>query len=222
MVNSQQTKSGTQCGAYCRWTGPFSHQHQLGLLHTIASHPVIGQLHQLAYVCHLPANTKSRTKFTLFPENNTTKCMTLSKQLTGWHLTVCNAITCPVNSSYCVIEEDSAQIPSRDIVVCGGMIHSISQGNKASERTSQCRRGRKQPIPRRAGHLRREVTSDTTHYWHETLCRELCSCSEPKCEYFVVPGAQNFHSARGTGLLKCQGHKMIIVPQPQCWVTQVR
>ena len=133
--------------------------------------------------------------------------MTLLKQPIGQHQTVHDAITCSFNSSYCVIEEDSAQIPSRDIVVCGGMIHSIPQGNKDSDRTSQGRRGRKQPILRRPGHLGREVTSDTTHDWHEILHRELCSRGEPKCEHFF--------GARGTELSQCQGYRTFVVPGAQ-------
>ena len=88
---------------------------------------MIGQLHQLAHVSHLPADTKSCTKINFFCENNTTKCTTFSQWLTGWHLTVCDASTCSVNTSYCAIEEDSAQIPSRDVVVFGKMIHSLGE-----------------------------------------------------------------------------------------------
>ena len=35
---------------------------------------------------------------------------------------------------------------------------------------------------------------------------------------FTVPGACTLHSARGTGLFRCQGHKLIIVPHLQCWI----
>ena len=147
----------------------------------------------MSAICQL---TQKGIKIDFFCENNTTKHTTFSGWPTGQHLTVWDASTYSVNTSYCAVEEDSAQIPLRDIMVCGKMIHSIPQGNKDSKRTSQCRRGRKQPMPRRTGHLRREVTSDTTHDWHEILCRDLCSCGEPKCEHFVVPGAQNFCSAR--------------------------
>ena len=58
--------------------------------------------------------------------------MTLPKQLRDQHLTVHDAITCSVNSSYYVVEEDSAQIPLRDIMVCGGTIHSFPRGTKAA------------------------------------------------------------------------------------------
>ena len=125
-----------------QWTGPFSHQYHHKLLHTIASQPVIVQLHQLAYVGHLPANPKSHTKINFFCGKITTKCMTFPKWPTGQHQAVCNAITNFVNPTYCVLEEDSAQIPSWDTVMSHKVIHSIPRGNDESKRTSLGRQGR--------------------------------------------------------------------------------
>ena len=174
VVNSRQTKSGAQCGAYGWWTGLFSHQYDGKQLPTIASHPVVEQHHQLAYVGHLPANTKSHTQIDFFLQKNTTKCMTFSKQLTGQHQVVHNAITNMANASYYVLEEDSAQIPLWDIMICGTAIHFIPRGNIMNKKTSHSRRGRTKPIPRRTGHLKREVTSETTRVGMKNLCRELC------------------------------------------------
>ena len=50
VVNPWQTKSGTQCGAYGQWIGPFTYQCDSELLHDITSHPAIKQYQQLAYV----------------------------------------------------------------------------------------------------------------------------------------------------------------------------
>ena len=70
VVHPWQSKSGTQCGAYFRWTGPFSHQYHCKLLQTIGNQPVIQQHHQLAYVCHLLANPKSHKKMIYLLETN--------------------------------------------------------------------------------------------------------------------------------------------------------
>ena len=104
-----------------------------------------------------------------------------------------------------------------NIMGCRGeMIHSIPWWNNKSDTSSQGRWGRIQPIPRRTGHLDREVILDTARDGLQ-ICRELCSHSEHMWEhFFVVPGAQNFYCARGTGLLKYQGHKLIVVPWPWC------
>ena len=203
VVTLWQVKSGTQCGAFGWWTGPFSHQCDGKLLHNITNHSVVEQHHQLAYVSHLPANTKSHAQINFFLQKNTTKHMTFSKQLTGWHQVVHDANTNPANASYYVLEEESAQIPLWDVMICGTVIHSIPRGNVMHKGTSQGRRGRTKSIPRRTGHLRREVTSETTHVGVKNLCRELCPHGEHMCECFVVLGAQNFYSARGTELLWC-------------------
>ena len=110
---------------------------------------------------------------------------------------VCDTITNSVNPSYCVLEEESAQIPWWDVVVCGKAVHSIPQGNDESKRTSQGRCGRTQPIPRRTGHS----------CWFQDLHRELCSHGEHMCEHF--------HDARATELLWCQGHRTLAVPGAQ-------
>ena len=139
VVNPQQNKSGAQCGAYGRWTGPFSHWSYNKLLHTIASQPLIVQLHQLAHVHCLLANTKSCTQINFFCEKNTTKCTTFSKWLTGQHPIVCDAITSFANPEHMVLEEDSAQMPSWDVMMSGSAIHSIPWGNEENQRTSEDR-----------------------------------------------------------------------------------
>ena len=207
-----QSKFGTQCGTYGRWTGPFSHQCHHKLFHTIASQPVVVKLYQLAYVSCLPANPKSHTKIDFFSGKNTTKCTTFSKQPTGWHQMVHDAITNFANPNYCVLEEDSVQIPFWDIVVSGKAIHSIPQGTDESKRPSQDRWGRIQPIPRTP-----EEGCDFRHHscWFENLCRELCSHGEHMWTFLwcqghrtlAVPGAQNFCGA--------QGHRIFIVPGAQ-------
>ena len=71
------------------------------------------------------------------------------------------------------------------------------------------------PIPRRTGHLRREVASDTTHVGlkicTENFAHVVCIC----VNIFVVSEAQNFCSARGTELLWCQGYRTFKVPEAQ-------
>ena len=136
VVNPHQNKSDAQFGAYGRWTGPFSHQSDHKLLHIIASQPVIVLLHQLAYISCLLANTESFTKIDFFCENNTTQYMTFPKWLTGQHLMVHNTITNFANPTHSVLEEDSAQTPSWDIMVSGSETHSIPWGNEENERTS--------------------------------------------------------------------------------------
>ena len=136
--------------------------------------------------------------------------MTFPKWLTGWHQMVCNAITNFVNHNYCALGEDSAQIPSWEIVGSGKAIHPITRGNDKSERTSQGRWGRIQPIPKRTGNLKREVTSDTTHVGFKISAENFA--------HVVSICVNIFCGARGKGLLKCQGHKSIIVPQPWCWI----
>ena len=204
MVNLQQSKSGTQCGAYGRWTGPFNLQSDHKLLHTIASQPVIVQLHQLADSDHLPANTKSHAQINFFFEKNTTKPMTFSKWPTGWHQTVCDNITNFVNSKHSVLEEDSAQIPSWDIVTSGSAIHTIPWGNDENEKTSEDIWGRPHSILWRPGHLMREVISDTTRVGSKICVEEICSCGEHICEHFC--------GARGTELFQCLGHRTFMVP----------
>ena len=128
VVHLQQSKSSTQCGAYGRWTGPFSHQYHCKLLQTTSSWPVNQQQHQLAYVSHLLANPISHTKIDFFSGNKATKHMTFPKWLTGEHQMVCTANTNFLNPNHCVLEENSAQIILWDIVVSGEMIHSVPRG----------------------------------------------------------------------------------------------
>ena len=73
-------------------------------------------------------------------------------------------------------------------------------------------------IPRWTGHLRRKVNSDTIYVGFK-ICTENFTHVVSTCvNIFVVPGAQNLYSARGTGHLRCQGHKLIVVPHLWCWI----
>ena len=113
-----------------------------------------------------------------------------------------NAITHFTSINTHVLEVDSAQIPLWDAMICDTAICSVPRGNIKHKRTSQGKRGRTKPIPRRrTGHLTREVTSETTHVGVKNLCSE----------HFMVPGAQNFYSDRGTEPLWCQGHRTFMV-----------
>ena len=58
--------------------------------------------------------------------------------------------------------------------------------------------------------MEKEVISDTT-------CDGLQICTE-NFPHTMSTCEKIFYGARGTGLLKCQGHKLIVVPQLQCWV----
>ena len=68
VVNLWQPKSGTQCGAYGQWTGPYTYQCNVELLGDIASHPQGRQHHQLAHISQLVANSRSHTKTISFHE----------------------------------------------------------------------------------------------------------------------------------------------------------
>ena len=83
VVSLQQTKSGTQCGAYGQWTGPLSYQCDAELPHDITSYPAVEQHHQLAYVGQLVVNTKGCTEINFSWQKNSSKCMTFSKWPTG-------------------------------------------------------------------------------------------------------------------------------------------
>ena len=65
--------------------------------------------------------------------------MTFSKWLTGQHQMVHDAITNFANPEHWVLEEDSAQIPSRDSVMSSSAIHSVPRGNEENERTPKDR-----------------------------------------------------------------------------------
>ena len=109
----QQPKSGAQCGAYGQWAGPFSHQCDGKLLHNIASHSVVVQDHQLAYVGHLLADTKGHIEINFFWQKNSSKCMTFFKWPTGQHQ---SSAVMPSHTSPAPItmydQEDSAQMPN--------------------------------------------------------------------------------------------------------------
>ena len=66
-----------------------------------------------------------------------------------------------------------------------------------TEELPQGRRG-EGPIPSQdeSGCLTREVIPESTYVGKKNLCSEC----------FIVQGALNFYSARGTELLWCQGH----------------
>ena len=83
-----------------------------------------------------------------------------------------DAITNFVNPNYCVLEEVSAQIPSWD-----------------------------KPIPRSIGDLKGEVVLDTTHVGLKICTENFAHVVSTCVNIFVVPGAQNFCSVRGTELL---------------------
>ena len=87
------------------------------------------------------------------------------------------------------------------------MIHSIHRGNDVSERTSQGKQGRIQPIPRRTARLKGEVISDTT-------CVGLKIYTE-NFPHMVSIYVNIFCGARGTELLQCQGHRPFAMPVAQ-------
>ena len=69
VLNPQQPKFGTQCGAHGWWTGPYTHRCNTQLLVDIASHPQLRRHHrhhQLAHVSQLVANMRSYTKMISF------------------------------------------------------------------------------------------------------------------------------------------------------------
>ena len=142
--------------AYGWWTGPFNYQCDAELLHDVTSHPAVEKHDQLAYVGLQVADTKGCTEIDFFWQKNSSKHMTFSKWLTGWHQAVLDTITHFTSANYHVLE-DSAQIPPWDAMICDTAIHSIPRGNIQHRRTPQGRRGRTNPIPRQSGHLTREV-----------------------------------------------------------------
>ena len=83
VVNPQQPKFGTQCGANGRWTEPHAHRCNTQLLGDIASHPQLRrQHHQLVHVGQ-PASNRSHMKIDFFQQNNTSQCMTFTVRPTG-------------------------------------------------------------------------------------------------------------------------------------------
>ena len=144
VVNPWQTKSGVQCGAYGWWIGPFTYQCDAGLLHDITSHPAIKQYQQLAYIGWQVTDTKSHTKNSFFLWENSSECMTFPKQLTGWHLPVCNPIA-HFTWAWNHVLWDSAQLPLWDAMICDSETGSVPWGNVKTWRTSQSRG--EEPIP---------------------------------------------------------------------------
>ena len=165
------------------------------MLHAIASHPTFEWHHQLAYVSQQATNTKGHTETDFFWWKNSSECTTFSKWLTGQHHAVCNTITHFTSADYHVLEY-STQIPLRDTKICATVTHSIPRGNVEYRRASWGRGEKENPILRQSGCLTKEVIPESTHVGKKNL----------HSEHFIVPGALNFYSARGTDLLWCQGH----------------
>ena len=127
MVNPWQTKSGTQCGAYGWWIGPFTYECDAELFHDITSHPAIEQYQKLAYVSWQAADTKSHMKNSFFSWENSSKHMTLPKQPTDWHLAVHNPITYFTRAGNHMLR-DSAQLPLWDAMIHDTETCSIPSG----------------------------------------------------------------------------------------------
>ena len=129
VVSQWQTKSGAQCRAYGWWTGPLGYRWDAELLHDITSHPAAEQHHQLAYVGQQVADTKGCIEINFFWQKNSSKHMTFSKQPTGQHQAVHNAITLFTSANFHMLEEDSAQIPPWDTaMICDTADPYHSQG----------------------------------------------------------------------------------------------
>ena len=104
-VSLWKTKSGTQCGAYGQWTGPFIYHCDADLLHDITSHPAIEQHHLLAYVSRPAADTKGHTEIDFFWQKNGSKHTTFSKWPTGQQQAVHDPITHFTSANYQVLED---------------------------------------------------------------------------------------------------------------------
>ena len=89
---------------------------------------------------------------------------------------------CPVNN------RGDCSLYSQDL------LHS--QGELEDEEEPHSQEGSFQIIPRWAGNLEREVTSEATRQ----------DADNYRVNIVIVPGALNYNSARGTEHYKCQGH----------------
>ena len=191
VVNPWQPNSGTQCGAYGQWTGPYAHRCNTQLLGEIASHPQLSrQHHQLAHVSQPVANSRSHTKNDFFQQKNTSQCMTFPVRPTGWHQAVHTTIThtnsagglCPVtNGGHCNLCKHDP-------------LHS--QGEHGDHKEPHNQEGSSKIILRLTGNLAREMIPGPS--WHDA---DNCTVN-----LVIVPGALNSNSARGTEHCKCQGH----------------
>ena len=185
VVNPQQPKFGTQCGAHGRWTGPQSHRCNTQLLGDIGSHPPPRRQHQLVHVSRPAANAESHMKNDFSQQKNTSECMTFAVRPTGQHWVVHNTIThtnsagglCPVtNGGHC---NQYSHNP----------LHSW--GNMETTRNPTTRR----EVPQTSVSLSREVVPGPT-------------CEDEDCtvNLVIVPVALNSNSARGIEHLWCHGH----------------
>ena len=168
VVNLQQPKSGTQCGACGRWTDPYAHTHNTQLLDDSASHPPLRRhqhYHQLAHVDWPAADVRSCMKIDFSQKKNNSKCMRFAVQPTGQHQAVHATIThhrragglCPVNSrGHCSL---CSQDP----------LHSQGGGEDQKEPHSQT--GSSQIIPEMGWKPRKR--GDTRI--HLTGCWQQCS-----------------------------------------------
>ena len=197
VVNPWKTKSGTQCWAHGQWIGHFIYQCDAELLHNMTSHPAIREHHQLVYVGWQAADTNGHTEIGFFWQENSSKCMTFSKWLTGQHQAVHDPIT-NFTSARVHVLEDSAQMPLWDTMIHDMKTHSIPRGNMEHWKTSP-RRGGTNPIPRWSGYQTREVILECTHVGKQKLCSE----------HYIVPGAPNFLKVLGAlDFLKVPGEIM--------------
>ena len=192
VVNLQQPKFGTQCGAHGRWTGPQTYRCNTQLLGDIASHCPLRRQYQLAHVGQLAAKAKSHTKTNFSQQKNTSECMTFGVKLTGQHWAVLNTIT---HTNSAIVQEDSAQLPMGDTVTSIAATHSVPRGEHGDHKEPHNKEGSSTNILRQTGSLSREVVPGPT-------------CEDEDCtvNLVIVPGALNSNSARGTEHLWWHGH----------------
>ena len=197
VVNLQQPKFGTQCGAYGWWTGPYTHNCNTQMLGVIASHPQLRtQHHQLAHVSWPVADAWSCTKKTISFNKRT--LVNIWHLQWGWQADI-GQCTTPLHTQ--IEQEDSAQLPTGDTVSGIATIHSIPRGECGDNKETHNKEGSSTFIPRSTGSLSREVVPGPTHEGKDYTVNLV-----------IVPGALNSNSARGTEHCKCQGHWTFVVP----------
>ena len=117
-----------------------------------------------------------------------------------------NAITNFANPTHSVLEEDSAQVPSWDIVMSGSVIHSVPEGMMRMKELLKI--GKEDHTASQGG----------LHTWWERWFQTppgLVQISGQKNYAHKVSTYVNILVVPGTKLLQCKGHRTFVVTGTQ-------
>ena len=206
VANPWQPKSGTQCGDYGQWTGPYTYQCNAELLGDIASHPEGRQYHQLAHVSWPAGSWQHKLYKKLFlsikEHLQTYNIYSEADRLTSG--SACNAIPYTSSAVPSCARGLVAQLPLGDTVTYLATIHSIPRGNMENEgNPTEEREVRIQSQDGLAAYRERCFQNPlelekTTAWWTSWNCQGQWTLK--------LPGALNSDSTRGTEHLWCHGH----------------